>query len=143
MGIAETVRVIPQRTMRSFFISLSHRRSLARIAVRSPLTRPVFARFVAGETLEEALVAVTTLQRAGLRTTVDVLGESVTTPELANAAADRYVATLPALASTGLDANVSVKLTQMGLEIDRDLCLSNVARITDAARAVDGFIRID
>jgi proline dehydrogenase len=143
MGIADTVRAIPQRTMRSFFISLSHRRSLARIAVRSPLTRPVFARFVAGETLEEALAAVTTLQRAGLRTTVDVLGESVTTPELANAAADSYLATLPALASAGLDANVSVKLTQMGLEIDRDLCLANVTRITDAARAVDGFIRID
>jgi proline dehydrogenase len=143
MSIADTVRLLPHRTMRSLFISLSHRRSLARMAVRSPLTRPVVARFVAGETLEEALPAITTLKRAGLRTTVDVLGESVTSPELASAAADRYVATLAALASRGLDANVSVKLTQMGLEIDPQLCRSNVMRILDAARVVDGFVRFD
>jgi proline dehydrogenase len=143
MSIADAVRVLPHRTMRSLFISLSHRRSLARMAVRSPLTRPVVARFVAGETLEEALPAIATLKRAGLRTTVDVLGESVTSPELASAAADRYVATLPALASRGLDANVSVKLTQMGMEIDPELCRSNVMRILAAARAVDGFVRFD
>jgi proline dehydrogenase len=143
MSVADTVRVLPHRAMRSLFISLSHRRSLARMAVRSPLTRPVVARFVAGETLEEALAAIATLKRAGLRTTVDVLGESVTSAELAAAAADRYVATLPALASRGLDANVSVKLTQMGMEIDPELCLSNVMRILDAARAVDGFVRFD
>jgi proline dehydrogenase len=143
MGIAETVRVLPNRTMRSLFISLSHRPSLARMAVRSPLTRPVVARFVAGETLDEALAAIATLKRAGLRTTVDVLGESVTSPGLASAAADRYIATLPGLASRGLDPNVSVKLTQMGLEIDHELCRSNVMRILDAARAVDGFVRFD
>ena len=143
MSIADTVRVLPQRTMRSVLISLSHRQSLARMAVRSPLTRPVVARFVAGETLEEALPAIAALKVAGLRTTVDVLGESVSSPELASAAADRYVATLPALASRGLDANVSVKLTQMGLEIDRELCRANVMRILDAARAVDGFVRFD
>jgi proline dehydrogenase len=143
MSIADAVRVLPHRTMRTLFISLSQRRSLARMAVRSPLTRPVVARFVAGETLEEALPAIATLERAGLRTTVDVLGESVTSPDLASAAADRYIATLPALASRGLDANVSVKLTQMGMEIDRDLCRSNVMRILDAARAVDGFVRFD
>jgi proline dehydrogenase len=129
--------------MRSLFISLSHRRSLARMAVRSPLTRPVVARFVAGETLEEALSALATLKRAGLRTTVDVLGESVSSPELASGAADRYVATLPALASRGLDANVSLKLSQMGLDVDRQLCRDNVMRILDAARALDGFVRFD
>jgi proline dehydrogenase len=143
MSIADRVRVLPQRTMRSLFISLSHRRSLARMAVRSPLTRPVVARFVAGETLEAALPAIESLKSAGLRTTVDVLGESVSSAELAAAAADRYVATLPALASHGLDANVSVKLTQMGLELDRELCSANVMRILDAARAVDGFVRFD
>jgi len=143
MGIAATVRVLPHRTMRSLFISLSHRRSLARLAVRSPLTRPVVARFVAGETIEEALTAIAALKGAGLHTTVDVLGESVTSSELAAAAADRYIATLPALASRGLDANVSVKLTQMGLEIDPAVCRSNVRRIVDAARAVDGFVRFD
>ncbi len=143
MGFAETVRVLPHRTMRSLFISLSHRRSLARLAVRSPLTRPVVARFVAGETLEAALPAIAGLQSAGLRTTVDVLGESVTSPELAAAAVERYLATITALSARGLDANVSLKLTQMGLEIGRGLCQANVLRIVAAAKEVDGFVRFD
>jgi proline dehydrogenase len=143
VSLVGTVRVLPHRTMRTFFISLSHRRSIARIAVRSPLTRGVVSRFVAGETLEQALPALEALRKAGLRTTVDVLGESVTSPELAAAAADRYVATLPALAGRRLDVNVSLKLTQMGLEIGRETCRDNVARILDAARAVDGFVRFD
>ncbi len=142
-GVADAIRVLPHRAMRSLLISLSHRRSLARIAVRSQLTRPIVARFVAGETLDEALSAIAALKRAELHTTVDVLGESVTSPELATAACDRYVATLSALASRGLDPNVSVKLTQMGLEIDPALCRSNVERILEAARAVGGFVRFD
>ena len=133
MSFAENVRVLPQKTMRSFFISLSHRRSLARIAVRSPLTRPMVARFVAGETLDEAMPAVAALQRAGLRTTVDVLGESVTAAEHAAAAVDRYLATIAALRERGLDVNVSVKLTQMGLEIGPDVCRANVMRVVEAA----------
>ena len=143
MGFADTVRVLPYRTLRSLFISLSHRRSLARLAVRSPLTRPVVARFVAGETLEAALPAIAALKSAGLRTTVDVLGESVTSPELATAAVERYLATVAALSAGGLDANVSLKLTQMGLEIGRDLCRANVMRVVEAVRAVDGFVRFD
>jgi proline dehydrogenase len=129
--------------MRSLFISLSHRRSLARLAVRSPLTRPVVARFVAGETLDAALPAIVALQNAGLRTTVDVLGESVTSPELATAAVERYLATVVSLSARGLDANVSLKLTQMGLEIDRDLCRTNVMRVVEAVEGVDGFVRLD
>ena len=143
MGFGETVRVLPHRTMRSLFISLSHRRSLARLAVRSPLTRPVVARFVAGETLDAALRAIAALQSAGLRTTVDVLGESVTSPELAAAAVERYLATVAALSARGLDANVSLKLTQMGLESGRDLCRTNVMRVVEAVQGVDGFVRFD
>ena len=143
MGFAEDVRLLPQRTMRTVLMSLSRRRSLARIAIRSPLTRPVVARFVAGETLAEALPAVSALQRAGLHSTVDVLGESVTSAADASAAVDRYLATLAALHARGLDANVSVKLTQMGLDIGPDLCRDNVLRIVQAVRDVDGFMRID
>jgi proline dehydrogenase len=143
MSVGESIRLLPHRTMRSLLISLSHRRSLARLAVRSPLTRPVVARFVAGQTLEEALTAIEALKAAGVRTTVDVLGESVTSPAEATAAVDRYVATLAALAARDLDANVSVKLTQMGLGIDRELCRANVMRILEAARRVDGFVRFD
>jgi proline dehydrogenase len=143
MGFAETVRVLPHRTMRSFFISLSHRRSLARFAVRAPITRTVVARFVAGETLEEALPAIAELKRAGLRTTVDVLGESVTSVDQAAAATQSYLATLAALSTAGLDVNVSVKLTALGLEIGRDVCLANVTRIVEAAGSLGGFVRFD
>jgi proline dehydrogenase len=143
MSFAENVRLAPQRTMRSLLISLSRRRAVARLAVRSPLTRPVVARFVAGETLDQALPAIAALGRAGLRTTVDVLGESVTSPELAAAAVDRYLATIAALSERGLDPNVSLKLTQMGLDIGRDVCQANVMRIVEAVRGVSGFVRFD
>jgi len=143
MGFAETVRVLPNRTMRSLLIGMSHRRSLARLATRSPITRPMVARFVAGETLDAALPAIGELKRAGLRTTVDVLGESVTAPEQAVAAGDSYLATIEALAAAGLDVNVSVKLTALGLDCSRELCESNVARIVKAAAAHGGFVRID
>jgi proline dehydrogenase len=143
MSVVESIRLLPHRTMRSMFISLSHRRSLARMAVRSPLTRPVVARFVAGERLEVALAAIERLRADGLRTTVDVLGESVTSADQAAAAVDRYVATLAALAARGLDANVSVKLTQMGLDIDPALCRANAMRVIKAARKVKGFVRFD
>jgi proline dehydrogenase len=143
MALNENLRLLPQRTMRSLLISLSHRRSLARVAVRSPLTRPIVARFVAGETLQEALPAILALKRAGLHTTVDVLGESVGSRDQAAAAVDRYLATIAALSERDLDPNVSLKLTQMGLEIDRSCCLENVMRVVDAVRGVSGFVRFD
>ncbi len=143
MGIAETVRVLPHRTMRSFLISLSRRRSLARIAMGTPVTRTVVARFVAGETLGEALPALAELKRAGLRTTVDVLGESVTSSDQAAAATQSYLATLAALSGAGLDVNVSVKLTALGLEIGRNLCRDNVTRIVESAESMGGFVRFD
>ncbi len=143
MSAVRAIRILPHRAMRGFFIGLSHRRSIGRLAVRSPVARSVVSRFVAGETLEAALPALDALRETGLHTTVDVLGESVTSPELAAAAADRYVATLPVLAKRGLDVNVSLKLTQMGLAIDREICRDNVGRILDAARKVDGFVRFD
>jgi proline dehydrogenase len=101
------------------------------------------ARFVAGETLAEALVALERLRDAGLRTTVDVLGEAVTSVEEADAAADDYLATLDALAERGLDRNVSVKLSQLGLGIDADVCRANVARILTRAAEREAFVRID
>jgi len=113
------------------------------MAVRTPITRPVVSRFVAGETLAEALPALDELRRAGLRTTVDVLGESVTSREHAAAAVERYLETIAALVGRGLDVNVSLKLTQMGLDIGPDICLANVLRIVEAATAADGFVRID
>jgi proline dehydrogenase len=129
--------------MRSSLLWLSRRRALGRLATRLPVTRSMVARFVAGETLEEALGALERLRAQGLRTTVDVLGEAVTSAEAATAAADEYLATLDALAAGGLDRNVSVKLSQMGLGIGEDVCRANVQRILERAATHDAFVRID
>jgi proline dehydrogenase len=84
-----------------------------------------------------------TLHSQGMRWTVDVLGESVDSADKATAAADRYIATLDALAERGLEANVSLKLTAMGLDIDPDFCLENVRRVVTRARQMGAFVRVD
>ncbi|HEU4571297.1 MAG TPA: proline dehydrogenase family protein [Candidatus Limnocylindrales bacterium] len=129
--------------MRSGFLWLSRRRSVGRLATRLPVTRSMVSRFVAGETLPEALTALERLRDAGFRTTVDVLGEAVTTRADAEAAADDYVETLDALAARGLDRNVSVKLSQMGLGVDPDTCRANLTRILERAAATEAFVRFD
>jgi proline dehydrogenase len=129
--------------MRSFLLWLSRRRSLGRLATRLPITRSMVARFVAGETLEEALGALERLHAQGMRTTVDVLGEAVTSADDARTAADEYLATLDALAARGLDRNVSVKLSQMGLGIGEDVSRANLERIFLRAADHDAFVRID
>jgi proline dehydrogenase len=134
---------VPERALRSILLTLSHRRWLGRVATDLPITRPMVARFVAGQTLDEALDAIASVRDQGMRTTVDVLGESVTSPDDARAAADRYLQTLAALAARGLERNVSLKLTQMGLEVDRDLCRENVSRILRRAGEIGAFVRID
>ncbi|OGO54729.1 MAG: hypothetical protein A2V85_17590 [Chloroflexi bacterium RBG_16_72_14] len=129
--------------MRSTLLTLSHRRSLGRLATRVPITRPMVRRFICGETLDEALPAIEKLHAQGLRTTVDVLGESVTAAEDARAAAGRYLATLDALAARDLDRNVSLKPSQMGLAIDPALALENIGRIVARAVETGAFVRID
>jgi proline dehydrogenase len=129
--------------MRTVLLWLSRRRSLGRLATRIPLTRRMVGRFVAGETLDEALTALGRLRDQGLRTTVDILGESVASAPAADAAADEYLATIDALAGRGLDRNVSVKLSQMGLGISVAVCRANLERILRRAAATGTFVRID
>lgn len=134
---------LPARVSRAFFLWASQRRILGALATAFPLTRRMVRRFVPGERLDDALATLDTLRDQGMRWTVDVLGESVHSELMATAAADRYIQTLDALTDHGLEANVSVKLTQMGLAIDRDFCLANVGRIVARAREVGAFVRID
>ena len=143
MAVPSVVSSAAERAMRTSLLWLSRRRSLGRLATRLPVTRGMVARFVAGETLEEALGALEALRRAGLRTTVDVLGEAVTSVDAATAAADEYLAALDALAARGLDRNVSVKLSQMGLGLEGQTCRANVRRIMERAAEHDSFVRID
>jgi proline dehydrogenase len=137
------LRELPAHLLRIFFIWISRRRAVGRLATRLPITRRMVSRFVAGQTLEEALAVVERLQEAGLRTTVDVLGESVRERAQAEAAADRYVATLDALVGRGLDGNVSLKPSQMGVVLDPELGRDNVARVAATARARGAFVRVD
>lgn len=137
------LRELPARVLRTGFMWASRRGSLQRIATALPPSRALVARFVAGETLDEALLALERAAKQGLRTTVDVLGESVTTAAAAEQAAAAYLATLDALAGRGLDLNVSLKLTQMGLEVDPAVCRQNLERILERAAALGAFVRVD
>jgi proline dehydrogenase len=135
-------RVI-ERVMRAILLGMAHRRFIGRFANRMPLTRPMVARFVAGETLETALPSLDRLHGAGFRTSVDVLGEAVESEAAARAAAAAYVAAIPVLEAHGLDINVSIKLSQMGSALGPALVRENVARILTAASATSGFVRVD
>jgi len=129
--------------MRSALIALSHNRALQELIVRVALSRRVARRFVAGETLAEALAAVKGLNSRGMVATLDHLGENVTAAAEAIAAADEYLAALDALYLAQANCNVSVKLTQMGLDLDDDLCHDNVRRIVHRAAELGNFVRID
>lgn len=143
MSIRAAASRVVERAMRAILLGLSHRRFVGRLATRLPLTRPMVRRFVAGETIEAALPALNRMREAGFMTTVDILGEAVRAPDAARAAATAYVAAIHELGEHGLDLNVSLKLSQMGLLLDRGLVRENVGRVLTAASAVEGFVRID
>lgn len=112
-------------------------------AVPRWLVQRVAERYVAGETRDDALAAVQQLNAAGAMGTVDLLGEVVRRPEEAAAATVEYVALLGLMAQQGVDANVSVKLTQLGLDLDEDLCRRNLERIALRARDAGMLVRLD
>ena len=109
----------------------------------SPIARPLASRFVAGETLEEALAVARRLNTEGIDFTLDHLGESVTTLEEAAAARDVYLRALDAIHDSGLRGNVSLKLTQFGLDIDPHACRTNVEQLVRRAAELESFVRID
>jgi proline dehydrogenase len=100
-------------------------------------------RFVSGQTIQEAVVAVRRLNACGIATTLDVLGENVRDQRAAEAAVAAYLETLDCIQKEGLNSTVSLKLTQMGLDIDRDYCRENVARICKRAADSNNFVCID
>ncbi len=132
-----------EQALRSLLLILSHRRFLGRLATRLPFTRPMVARFVAGESLDAALPALRRLHDAGFGSTVDILGESVMNEEAARTAAAAYVGALHTLAESGLDLNVSLKLSQMGLGLGPQVARQNAGRVLAAAAELGAFVRID
>jgi proline dehydrogenase len=128
--------------LRGALLYLADQSALKRM-FSGPLARPLVRRFVAGETLADAMAAVRRLNEASTTATLDYLGESVTRAEEASAAALQYIAILHAIERQGVRANASLKLTQMGLDLDRGLCVRNVERVVAQAAQFGNFIRID
>lgn len=108
-----------------------------------PLAQKVAFRFVAGEKVDDAIHAARTLNQQGLSATMDFLGESVTSPADAIAARDEIIKLLDRIHQTGVNANVSVKLSQLGLKIDPQLTHDNMQQILERAKQYNNKIRID
>ena len=130
---------------KAVFHSLAGNQIIEKLASRYGMAGPTSfgRRFIAGETLDEALAAARAVQSAGMTSTVDQLGESVTTIAAADAATRVYLEMVAAIVSSGVERNISVKLSQLGLDIDRATCTDNVRRILEAAGPHGFFVRID
>ncbi|HWM93948.1 MAG TPA: proline dehydrogenase family protein [Thermoanaerobaculia bacterium] len=111
--------------------------------VPKPLVGRVASRYVAGEALADAVRVVRNLNQQGAMGTIDVLGEEVKEREKALAAVEEYLQVFDTIASEGLDSNVSIKLTLLGLKIDESFCRDNVERIVVKAKEHGNFVRID
>ena len=129
--------------LREFLIHLSENDLARRFTMHAPGARAMARRFVAGETVEDGVDAARALNRAGMKVTLDCLGESVTSEQEAAAAAETYLQLIDRIAEEKLDANVSLKLTQMGQDIDPEFLRHNVGRVFDRARQHDMFVRLD
>jgi proline dehydrogenase len=134
---------IEMSLLRSTFIGLSQNSRLRRFAESSTFGRRMSSRFVAGFRIEDALSAATVLSSQGLAVTLDSLGENVTTPDQARQAAQHYHWILDSLAQSSLDANVSLKLTQMGMDLSPDLASEIVSGLVEHAARANSFVRVD
>lgn len=128
---------------RSFFIALSESRSLRAFAERSAIGRRLSRRFVAGMSVEDALEATAATNALGMSVSVDNLGENVTNLEEAKESSHLYKEMLDQITARKLNANVSLKLTHMGLDVDEKLALDITSGLVDQARRLDNFVRID
>ncbi len=131
--------------MRGVFISLSESRWLRALAERSSIGQSISGRFVAGTQVADAIQVTQTLNQAGLSVSIDNLGENVTTADEARQSAELYQQLLSEIAARGLNANVSLKLTHMGLDVDPQLAHEQVSRLIAAAASLKpkNFVRVD
>ncbi|HKO14935.1 MAG TPA: proline dehydrogenase family protein [Gemmatimonadaceae bacterium] len=129
--------------LRSTLLYLSNQPRVFRFVRNNRLAKRFASRFVAGETLDDALATVRVLNGKGISVSLDLLGESVTNEREARAAGAAYLQMLDRIHAQRLDANVSVKLTAMGLDISEELCVSVMHEILGRARECASFVRID
>ena len=128
---------------RSFLIYLSKAAWAQKLVTGWGLAWRAASRFVAGSTIEEAIAVIRALNEKGINATLDQLGEHTTTAEEANRAADGIISTLDEIQKAGARSNVSIKLTQIGMGMDDDVCRANLIRILETAKKYGNFIRID
>ena len=129
--------------LRKTLLYLSNQPQVFRFIRGNGLAKRFAKRFVAGETLPDALAAVRALNQRGITASLDLLGESVTNDREARTARDAYLELLGRMHDEHLDANVSVKLTAMGLDISEELCVSIMQDVLTRTREVNSFVRLD
>jgi proline dehydrogenase len=129
--------------LKEAMLTLARQQSIKGFVTHNPVGRKVARRFVAGERLDEALAVARTLNGRDISVSLDHLGENVNDAAEASATAADYRATVAAIAAAGVEANISIKLTALGLDIDEALCRENVARVLDAAEQQAMFVRVD
>src|SRR5262245_38277188 len=129
--------------LKAAFLWLSEQPSIFRFVRENWVARKLASRFVAGETVDAAIAALRDLNGSNLSASLDLLGESVLHAEEAERACRTYLDVLDRIHAAKANANVSVKLTQMGLDIDEQLCLRNMRAIIGKAKQYDSFVRID
>jgi len=129
--------------LRSTLLKLSQSNSFAGWVTSNPTTRRMARRFVAGETLDEAIAVARYCNEAGMLASLDYLGENATTTADAQHSRDVYLDVFERIAKEGLQANVSCKLTQLGLDLNADFCQGLVVSIVELAARYDNFLRID
>ena len=129
--------------LRQTLLFLSDREDFKNVLMKMPFSRQAAGRFVAGETSAEALAAARALNDAGFRVTLDLLGESVNKPEEAEVATAAYRTSLDEIEESEAVSTISLKLTQLGLDIDEDFCFRNILGIVQYAEQLGTFVRID
>src|SRR5881392_1071853 len=133
------------RVAKAFFHLLAQSTTLKKAASKYGMRKPTsFARrFIAGETVEEAIAAARALERQHLSHTLDLLGESVSSLETADAATRQYLQLIDAVTAAGIERNVSLKLTQLGLDVDTATAIDNMRKILERSEPAGFFVRID
>jgi proline dehydrogenase len=130
---------------KTFFHLIAQSRILKQLASRYGMRNPSsFARrFIAGETAAEAIEAARAVEARGMSVTLDLLGESVTSLATADAATRAYIAVIEEMIASGIGRNISLKLTQLGLDVDKASCIDNFRKILERAEPAGFFVRID
>src|SRR2546421_195438 len=129
--------------LRDTLLYLAQNDQLRNFVIHNRAARGISHRFVAGETLDEALDVTRAINARNMHVSLDHLGENVSDAREATAAAQDFITALDRIKLAGLDANISIKLTALGLDISQELCEQNVARILEHAQQYPIFVRID